>query len=241
KMSDNFESNQKNKKIQYDEEFHNDNVPHIEYSELKLNLKSVKEGGFSYVSEGTWKEKHIAAKIIKHSKELDINREKIKFEPKIYDYTYESIYNLTDFLEFYETSEDDIYDTEDVHTEKDYKYEFHYGIFIRLDEKVLSTKWYKAVISKINEFLLEIYKNIITLVKNELIKANDYNITFKITGHLVVYEGCRENSEMLGNLETTRDNVVDIDSVASSYHSEASDIFDKNLQTLKELARKSTK
>ncbi|CAG8517247.1 9966_t:CDS:2 [Cetraspora pellucida] len=45
---------------------------------------------------------------------------------------------------------------------------------------------------------------------------------------------------MLGNLETTRENVVDIDSVASSYHSEASDIFDKDLQTLRELARKST-
>ncbi|CAG8638788.1 16320_t:CDS:2, partial [Racocetra persica] len=54
------------------------------------------------------------------------------------------------------------------------------------------------------------------------------------------YEGCRENGEMLGNLETTRENVVDIESVASGYHLEASDRFDKNLQTLRELARKST-
>ncbi|CAG8777316.1 1278_t:CDS:1, partial [Racocetra persica] len=35
-----------------------------------------------------------------------------------------------------------------------------------------------------------------------------------------------ENGEMLGNLETTGENVVDIDSVASGYHSEASYISD---------------
>ncbi|CAG8809556.1 7028_t:CDS:1, partial [Racocetra persica] len=51
------------------------------------------------------------------------------------------------------------------------------------------------------------------------------------------YEGCRENGKMLGNLKITREN---IESVASSYHSEASDRFDKDLQTLRELARKST-
>ncbi|CAG8568731.1 15994_t:CDS:2 [Cetraspora pellucida] len=41
------------------------------------------------------------------------------------------------------------------------------------------------------------------------------------------------------NLETTRQEIVDINSVVSGYHSEASDIFDKDLQALRELARKS--
>lgn len=54
------------------------------------------------------------------------------------------------------------------------------------------------------------------------------------------YEDYRENGEVLGNLDTTRQDVVDLDSVASGYHSEASNISDKDLQTLRELARKST-
>ncbi|CAG8457889.1 15576_t:CDS:2 [Cetraspora pellucida] len=44
---------------------------------------------------------------------------------------------------------------------------------------------------------------------------------------------------MLENPETTREDVVDIDPMVSGYNSEASEIFDKDLQTLRELARKS--
>ncbi|CAG8827706.1 22590_t:CDS:1, partial [Racocetra persica] len=55
------------------------------------------------------------------------------------------------------------------------------------------------------------------------------------------YDSCRENDEILENLEITEQDIVNIDTVASGYHSEVSDIFDKDLQTLKESARKSTK
>ncbi|CAG8787830.1 16478_t:CDS:1, partial [Racocetra persica] len=49
------------------------------------------------------------------------------------------------------------------------------------------------------------------------------------------YDGCRENDDILENLETTKQNIVNIDSIVFSYYLEVSDIFDKNLQTLREL------
>ncbi|CAG8731612.1 27569_t:CDS:2, partial [Dentiscutata erythropus] len=107
---------------------------------------------------------------------------KIKLEPEICDLTIaedESFYDSADYHDSDEISEEDIYNIEDIYAEKDYEYEIHYGVFIKLDGKFLPTKWYKATISEIDEFLLEIHTNVIALTKNEMIEASDYNVTFK--------------------------------------------------------------
>ncbi|CAG8801476.1 4800_t:CDS:2, partial [Dentiscutata erythropus] len=70
----------------------------------------------------------------------------------------ESVQNSLDFSESNDDSEEDIYYTKGVdNSEKDFEYEFHY----------------------VDEFRAEIHNNVITLTKNELIEACDYNVTFK--------------------------------------------------------------
>ncbi|CAG8826785.1 6034_t:CDS:2, partial [Dentiscutata erythropus] len=55
----------------------------------------------------------------------------------------ESVQNSLDFSESNDDSEEDTYYTKGVdNSEKDFEYEFHYGIFIKLDGKFLPTKWY---------------------------------------------------------------------------------------------------
>ncbi|RIB29795.1 hypothetical protein C2G38_2154446 [Gigaspora rosea] len=93
---------------------------------------------------------------------------KIKLDPEICDLTIaedESFYDSVDYHDSGEISEADIYNIEDIYAEKAYEYEFHYG--------------YKATISEIDEFLLEIHTNVIALTKNETIEASDCNVTFK--------------------------------------------------------------
>ncbi|CAG8682856.1 2738_t:CDS:2, partial [Cetraspora pellucida] len=85
---------------------------------------------------------------------------KIKLDPEICDLTSEneSFQNLLDFSKSNDDSEEDAYYIKEIdNSEKDFEYKFHY----------------------VDEFLIEIYNNIITLIKNELIEAYNYNVTFK--------------------------------------------------------------
>ncbi|CAG8808862.1 316_t:CDS:1, partial [Dentiscutata erythropus] len=102
-------------------------------------------------------------------------------ESKIYDLILEDDgQNSLDSFKSNDDSKEDIYYMNKVDNfEKDFEYKFHYGIFIKLDEKFLPTKWYKITISEVDKFLAEIHNNVITLTKNKSIEACDYNVTFK--------------------------------------------------------------
>lgn len=58
--------------------------------------------------------------------------------------------------------------------------EINYKLSIKqADGTSLPAKNYSATISELDEFLLEIQNNITTLIKNEKIDANDYDVSFK--------------------------------------------------------------
>ncbi|POG71257.1 hypothetical protein GLOIN_2v1775009 [Rhizophagus irregularis DAOM 181602=DAOM 197198] len=85
-----------------------------------------------------------------------------------------STQNSLETLESDKNSEDNAYSADD-----DFEYEFQYGIFIKLDGKLQPAKWYKVVVSGIDEFLAEIHTNVVTLTQNESIEACDYHVAFK--------------------------------------------------------------
>ncbi|PKK55927.1 hypothetical protein RhiirC2_801144 [Rhizophagus irregularis] len=100
-----------------------------------------------------------------------------QLKPEVYDLTIldgASTQNSLETLESDKNSEDNAYSADD-----DFEYEFQYGIFIKLDGKLQPAKWYKVVVSGIDEFLAEIHTNVVTLTQKELIEACDYHVAFK--------------------------------------------------------------
>ncbi|GET59308.1 uncharacterized protein OCT59_009118 [Rhizophagus irregularis] len=100
-----------------------------------------------------------------------------QLKPEVYDLTIldgASTQNSLETLESDKNSEDNAYSADD-----DFEYEFQYGIFIKLDGKLQPAKWYKVVVSGIDEFLAEIHTNVVTLTQKESIEACDYHVAFK--------------------------------------------------------------
>ncbi|PKC53571.1 hypothetical protein RhiirA1_543156 [Rhizophagus irregularis] len=100
-----------------------------------------------------------------------------QLKPEVCDLTIldgASTQNSLETLESDKNSEDNAYSADD-----DFEYEFQYGIFIKLDGKLQPAKWYKVVVSGIDEFLAEIHTNVVTLTQKESIEACDYHVAFK--------------------------------------------------------------
>ncbi|CAB4436953.1 unnamed protein product [Rhizophagus irregularis] len=90
----------------------------------------------------------------------------MQLESEVYDLTItEKETTLQNSLE--KTLESDE-NSEDTSMGDNLEYEFHYGIFIKLNGKLQPAKYYKVVVSGIDEFLVEIHANVIALAQNEL-------------------------------------------------------------------------
>jgi hypothetical protein len=101
-----------------------------------------------------------------------------QLKPEVYDLTImdeESAFqNSLETSDSDESNEDNTCSLED-----DFEYEFQYGIFIKLDGKLQPAKWYKVVVSGMDEFLAEIHANVVTLTQKDSIEACDYHVAFK--------------------------------------------------------------
>jgi hypothetical protein len=124
------------------------------------------------------KTKKIKNSDLMETETLSETSQDIKLEPEVYDLTVtetESIFqNSSETFESDENNEEKSYFTDD-----DFEYEFQYGIFIKLDGKFQPTKWYKIIVSEIDELLAKIHANVIALIKDDSIEACDYSVTFK--------------------------------------------------------------
>jgi hypothetical protein len=101
-----------------------------------------------------------------------------QLKPEVCDLTIldetSTLQNSLEASESDENSEDNAYSADD-----NFEYEFQYGICIKLDGKLQPAKWYKVVVSGIDEFLAEIHTNVVTLTQKESIEACDYHVAFK--------------------------------------------------------------